>query len=210
MDSDKETGNSSDGIERASLRPDISATRPNGGLSKKEVQDEKPPGHDASILSSAGSTRIISEIPNGGLMAWLQVVGSFFLFFNSWGIVNTFGVYQTFYQGNLLSSESPSNISWIGAIQAYLLLLVSVIVGPLFDAGHFRSLLLVGTFFAVFGTMMLSISTDYWQVMLAQALCVGIGCGCLFVPSVAIVPTYFTTKKALATGIAASGSSLGV
>lgn len=25
------------------------------------------------------------EIPNGGWLAWLQVVGSFFLFFNSWG-----------------------------------------------------------------------------------------------------------------------------
>ena len=45
--------------------------------------------------------------------------------------------------------------------------------------------------------------------MLAQAVCVGVGCGCLFVPSVAIVSTYFSTKKAFATGIAASGSSLG-
>jgi len=25
-----------------------------------------------------------TEIPNGGLTAWLQVLGSFFLFFNSW------------------------------------------------------------------------------------------------------------------------------
>jgi MFS family permease len=55
--------------------------------------------------------------------------------------------------------------------------------------------------------MMTSIATTYWQVMLAQALCVGIGCGFLFVPSVAILPTYFSTKKAFATGIAAAGSS---
>lgn len=25
-----------------------------------------------------------ADIPNGGVVAWLQVVGSFFLFFNSW------------------------------------------------------------------------------------------------------------------------------
>ena len=25
-----------------------------------------------------------APIPNGGLVAWLQVVGAFFLFFNSW------------------------------------------------------------------------------------------------------------------------------
>ncbi len=26
----------------------------------------------------------LTSIPNGGLMAWLQVAGSFFLFFNTW------------------------------------------------------------------------------------------------------------------------------
>lgn len=38
---------------------------------------------------------------------------------------------------------------------------------------------------------------------------VGLGNGCLFVPSVAILPQYFSTKKALANGLAAAGSSCG-
>lgn len=45
--------------------------------------------------------------------------------------------------------------------------------------------------------------------MLAQAVCIGLGNGCMFVPSVAILPQYFSSHKALANGIAASGSSLG-
>jgi MFS family permease len=57
--------------------------------------------------------------------------------------------------------------------------------------------------------MMLSLCTQFWQVLLAQGFCVGIGMGALFVPSVAILSTYFTTNLAGATGIAASGSSLG-
>ena len=56
---------------------------------------------------------------------------------------------------------------------------------------------------------MLSTCKEYWEVVLAQAICVGLGSGCLFIPSVAIFPAYFTTKKSFATGIAASGSSLG-
>lgn len=57
---------------------------------------------------------------------------------------------------------------------------------------------------------MLSLCTEYYQVILAQAVCIGIGAGCLFVPSVAIISTYFNnTRIALAMGIAASGSSLG-
>ncbi|KAL5335189.1 hypothetical protein BJX70DRAFT_375748 [Aspergillus crustosus] len=49
--------------------------------------------------------------PDGGLTAWLQVAGAFFLFFNSWGIINTFGVYQTYYEDTLLPGHSASTIS---------------------------------------------------------------------------------------------------
>jgi MFS family permease len=88
-------------------------------------------------------------------------------------------------------------------------MLVGALTGPIYDAGYFRALLLVGSFCVVFGHMMLSLATTYWQVILAQGVCVGIGAGCLFVPSVAILSTYFSTRVATAMGIAASGSSLG-
>lgn len=57
--------------------------------------------------------------------------------------------------------------------------------------------------------MMTSLCSKFWQVMLAQAFCIGLGNGCMFITSIAILPQYFPTRKALANGIAASGSSLG-
>lgn len=125
------------------------------------------------------------------------------------GTVNAFGVFQTYYHIGFLSDESPSNISWIGSIQSFLLLVIGVITGPLYDAGYFRALILTGTSLIVLGFMMTSLCTQYWQVILAQAICIGLGQGCLFIPSVAIIPQYFTNKKAFATGLASSGSSLG-
>lgn len=87
---------------------------------------------------------------------------------------------------------------------------VGVVVGPLYDAGHFRTLLFVGTFLITFGFMMTSISTTYWQIFLSQGLCIGLGTSCLAVPSIAVVPTYFTPpKRAWAMGIATLGSGLG-
>lgn len=44
------------------------------------------------VASSKPSINNIRSVPNGGTKAWLQVLASFFLFFNSWGIVNTFGM----------------------------------------------------------------------------------------------------------------------
>ena len=57
--------------------------------------------------------------------------------------------------------------------------------------------------------MMTSISTEYYQVFLAQGVAVGLGCGCLFISSLTIPAQYFTTKRALAMGIVASGGSMG-
>ena len=123
--------------------------------------------------------------------------------------MNTFGVFQTYYETELLKSHSPSEISWIGTFQGFLLVALSLIVGPIFDRGYFRTLIITGAFLTVFGLMMTSLATQYWQVFLAQALTIGLGSGCAFLPSMAIVATYFTTKRALAIGILASGGSVG-
>jgi MFS family permease len=126
------------------------------------------------------------------------------------GIVGSYGAFQTYYELDLLSDKSPSDISWIGSLQAFLLLVVGVLTGPFYDWGYFRALIFVGCFLEVFGMMMLSLCKAYWEVALAQALVVGVGCGCSFIPSVAILPSYFSTKKGLVNGIAASGSGLGM
>ena len=52
--------------------------------------------------------------PDGGLLAWLQVAGGFCLAFNTWGLLNTFGVYQSYYQDSFMHNESSSTVSWIG------------------------------------------------------------------------------------------------
>ena len=88
-------------------------------------------------------------------------------------------------------------------------LLVGACTGPVFDRGYLRLLLLIGSFGVVFGFMMLSLCKEFWQAMLAQGFCIGLGGGMLFVPSVAILPTYFSTKIGLAIGLAAAGSSMG-
>ncbi|QKX59663.1 uncharacterized protein TRUGW13939_06803 [Talaromyces rugulosus] len=147
--------------------------------------------------------------PNGGTQAWLTVLGAHFLFCNSWGIANAFGTFQTYYELELLQSSSPSDIAWIGSVQSWLLLFVGALSGPIYDAGYARALIIGGSFFSVFGQMMLSLCDNYWQIFLAQGICVGIGGGMLCMIGNLIASQYFTTKLSTATGIAAAGSSLG-
>ncbi|RKK61496.1 hypothetical protein BFJ69_g17108 [Fusarium oxysporum] len=150
-----------------------------------------------------------SAVPDGGLQAWFQVVGSWVIMLETWGLVSTFGVYQTYYETTMLPNESSSAISWIGSVQGSLLFFVGVLAGPLFDAGWFREILLVGLLLVVLGQFTTSLCTAYWQVMLAQGVCIGIGMGLIFLPSMAIMPQYFHRRRALAIGIASSGSPIG-
>lgn len=124
-------------------------------------------------------------------------------------MLNVFGVYQTYYQNDFFRDISPSAISWIGSIQSCLLLLVGVITGPLYDKGYLRSTLVLGSFLVVAGMIATSLCTKYWQLLLAQAICIGLGIGLLYIPSVAVVPQYFRRRKALAMGLVAAGSSCG-
>jgi predicted MFS family arabinose efflux permease len=57
--------------------------------------------------------------------------------------------------------------------------------------------------------MMTSLIERYYQAFLAQGVCFGIGAGMIFVPSLAVVSTYFVKHRSFALGVAISGSSLG-
>jgi len=131
------------------------------------------------------------------------------LFFNTWGMISAFSVFQTYYESGELFRASSADISWIGSIQCFLLQLTGLVAGPVYDRGYLRLLLVTGSFMVVFGLIMLSLSTQYWQALLAQGFCVGVGAGLLFVPTVSLIPTWFSTHVGLAVGIASSGSSFG-
>lgn len=81
--------------------------------------------------------------------------------------------------------------------------------GPIFDRGSVRILVVFGASSVVFGIMMTSLCHEYYQLILAQGICVGIGGGCTFLTATSILPTYFAKKRSLVMGIAASGSSIG-
>ncbi|KAK5120050.1 hypothetical protein LTR85_006531 [Meristemomyces frigidus] len=150
-----------------------------------------------------------SPIPNGGLQAWLQVVSGFMLFLNSFGFTTSFGVFQQYYSSTYLSNIDNSTISWIGTLSTFMLSLSATFAGPILDRGHPRLLVASGGFLVVFGFMMTSLCHEYWQLILAQGICVGIGSGQLFIVATAILPQWFSTKRSTAMGWAGTGSGLG-
>jgi MFS family permease len=56
---------------------------------------------------------------------------------------------------------------------------------------------------------MISMCNSFWETMLAQGIGCGIGVGLLFLPAISILSQYFFRRRALAIGIAVTGSSIG-
>lgn len=148
---------------------------------------------------------------DGGLEAWLQVLGSWLLFINTWGLTNSYGTFQTYYSSDAspVPAQSSSSLAWIGSTQSFLTMFMGTFSGPLLDAGYLRAALVAGTCLEVGGLLATSFSTQMWQLFLFQGVTVGVGSGMLSTASLAIIPLYFQKKKMTASGIAASGSAIG-
>ncbi|OLN87648.1 Riboflavin transporter MCH5-like protein 6 [Colletotrichum chlorophyti] len=145
--------------------------------------------------------------PDGGVTAWMAVFSAHLVIMNTWGIVNSFGVFQSYY--TTLLSRPPSDIAWIGSFEVFLLFFISTFSGRLTDAGYFRHLFAAGFLLVLLGMFATSFCTRYWQFFLAQGVCMGIGNGFLFCPALSTASTYFEKKRAVALGFVSIGSSTG-
>ena len=127
----------------------------------------------------------------------------------SFGMANTFGIFQSYYQLDAYPSVSASTISWIGSLQLFFQLSLGAVSGPLYDKGYFYHLVGAGSVLYIVCWFMLSLTHSIWEIFLSQALGIGIAIGILFLPAISVLAQYFHKRRALAMGIATTGSSTG-
>ncbi|KAG6831552.1 hypothetical protein H0H92_009471 [Tricholoma furcatifolium] len=149
--------------------------------------------------------------PEGGLKAWLTVLGGTMVTFCTFGVVQSFGVYQDYYTRISLNEHTPSSISWIGSVQVFFVFAMGLPAGRFFDAGYFHHCVLGGSAIYIFSIFMLSLVKPhhYYQNFLAQGVGMGIGMGLMFLPSLQVTSHYFRRRRSIAMGFVISGSSIG-
>jgi MFS family permease len=225
-------------------------------LSGNPVAKAAPPSHEALSVTEAlpatdsssaskqrdsngteddGAVNAEEDGDEGGVWAWLAILGSFLVYFASFGVANSFGYFQTFYQLEYLPDSSPSVISFIGTIQITLLYLTGSVAGALFDAYGFKVCTLPSPCISLVPGCQLTttssmqylypvaalggagslLATSFaqpraiWQLFLAQGLLLGLTISAGVQPALAVAGQYFRERRALAMGIVASGSSAG-
>ncbi|KAK7039111.1 hypothetical protein VNI00_010296 [Paramarasmius palmivorus] len=129
----------------------------------------------------------VDDYPDGGARAWLIVLGTSLAGFGTFGFVNSWGVFQSYYEETLLKGTSPSTIAWIGSIQYSLIFLPGLITGRLFDVGIFKVPFAIAS----------------------AGFALGIASGTVFGPSMGVIGHWFKRRRGLALGVTATGSSVG-
>lgn len=142
-------------------------------------------------LSSPGDANNCTK-SDGGHKAKLTVLGSFIALFCTFGQINAFGTYQSWYSSHQLQRMSPSAISWIGSLQLWVLFFLvrsilvphygSVIqraiqggfIGRIFDSYGPFGLMVCGTTLYFLSTICTSFSSGYQEYLLSQGVLFGI------------------------------------
>lgn len=151
----------------------------------------------------------IAGTPDGGLTAWLVIVAVNLTLFSTFGIANTWGVFQAYYEENLLRQTSPSNIAWIGSAQYALIYFPALATGRMFDLGYFRIPFLSASCVIVASVFLTAECTQFWQFFLVQGLSLGVCCGIIVGPALVVISHWFDRKRGLAMSFAAIGASSG-
>ncbi|WEW60408.1 hypothetical protein PRK78_005893 [Emydomyces testavorans] len=141
--------------------------------------------------------------PDGGFEAWLQAGLAHLAIFNTWGYINSLGMFQDYY------TETLQHISWVGSVQLFLLFAIGTFSGRATDAGYFKSVWGTGAVIIMLSVFLTSFCKHYWQLFLVQGLFLGIGSGLVFCPTVALLSTYFSSRRSLALAIGACGTATG-
>ncbi|ORY10665.1 major facilitator superfamily domain-containing protein [Clohesyomyces aquaticus] len=166
---------------------------------------------DIEVASSTDSSSYTKIDAEGGPKGWLTVAGSFLVYYSSFGIINSFGFFQKYYQEDFLLGTPPSTIAFIGTLQLALMNLLSPISGSLCDSYGIKYLYIVSGLGTSCALLALSFASHgaAWLVFLLQGLLLGTIMAFAIQPALTVAGHHFRDKRAFAMGIVSTGSGVG-
>lgn len=163
----------------------------------------------ASISSTLTDQNNELDFPEGGLRAWLCVLGSFLGLTNCFGTINSVSAIETYIAHNQLANVSASVIGWVFSIYMCVALLFGVFTGHLFDTQGPRIPIIMGTVLTFAGVFAMGNCHTIWQFILAFGVVAGLGTAVQMSALVGIISHYFYKRRGIAIGLSTIGGSVG-
>lgn len=172
------------------------------------------PAHDSADAANTPNPGVDSRAappppPDGGY-GWVCAACVGIINAHTWGMNSSYGVFLAHYLANdVFPGATSLHYAFVGSLSFSVALLVSPLATVCVRLFGTKPAMLIGVVIETASLVSASFATEIWHLFLTQGVLFGTGMGFLFVPSVAIVPQWFSTKRSLANGFATCGSGLG-
>ncbi|CAL1677861.1 unnamed protein product [Lasius platythorax] len=157
-------------------------------------------------------TRMIVGPPDGGLRAWMIMIGSFTINGVLFSIINTYSLIYPELQKRLTEAgetEVSSKAALVGSLAIGITFFLSPIAGMLTDKFGIQITTFVGGAIASVGLLLSSLLTHKVELLyLTYGVMYGLGASLAYTPSLAILGHYFKKYLGLVNGIVTAGSSV--
>nr|KAI8746188.1 monocarboxylate transporter 14-like [Biomphalaria glabrata] len=144
--------------------------------------------------------------PDGG-WAWVVCLGSFIVNFILDGTMFSFGILMLALLDDLGYDKYMT--AWIGSAQMGLSMAMGPVISLILQYFSIRQVTMVGTVIASTGFITSAFAPNIYVLIFTYGVVGGVGIGMVFLPAIIVVGLYFNKKRAIATGIATSGSGVG-
>lgn len=171
-----------------------------------------PKSSAPSILEMSQSPTLVDiadRAPDGGMRAWLVVLGSFLI--HSFCFAPTeyiFGMFENHYL-ELYPSASHGSIAFIGTIGSSTTYFAGFVSGVAADKFGYRTTALLGTAIMAIALILASFASQVWHLYLSQGVLFGFGASLVYYPGIGAPSHWFDAKRGFALGVAVSGTGLG-
>ncbi|XP_017764486.1 PREDICTED: monocarboxylate transporter 10 [Eufriesea mexicana] len=201
----EETSNSStEGNPRknSSVKIDVSIVKSKRTDKDEEDVTRKDPDADRNVVVP----------PDGGLRAWMILIGSFVINGILFSVINTYSLIYLELQKRLLESgetAASSKAALVGSLTIGTTFFLSPISGILTDKIGIQTTTFLGGALASGGMFLSSIlSSKVTLLYLTYGVMYGLGASLAYTPSLAILGHYFKRYLGLVNGIVTAGSSV--
>jgi MFS family permease len=187
-------------------------TQGSGSSLQQEPASEKTLPYDQTPSGDTTPSTLDHDLetyPEGGLEAWLVVLGCWASLTAGMGLLNVLSSLHAWISTHQLASYSSSSVGWIFSTFPFFLYFAGVQIGPIFDVYGPRVLVIAGSIGLVTSLMCLSVSTEYYQFMLSFGVLGGLSTCCLFTSAVSAIGHWFHRRRGFAMGIACTAGGTG-
>lgn len=163
---------------------------------------------ESGVVAAVSGVSVPSSPATGSSRrGWALVAGAFGALLCMFGVAYSYGVF--FRAVAVTFHVSAGSTSLLFSLTSLVFFALGAVTGPLAARIGPRPLIALGAVLFEAGLVGTALSHQLFEAYLASALGLGMGIGCTYVPLVAAVSGWFTTRRALAVGIVVSGIGVG-